>query len=129
MNYYDNNYSYYLQVFHIHCLGPVFLFASHMQVSPQFSDRIIFSLTSLFVTDSCKVEFKDPNVLHEFTLTITPGKKVNLFPSFSVQTYCTLYLIDQLFSKFEGEGYWKDGIFIFHVLIPEDYNIKVSKKC
>ncbi|CAH3018758.1 unnamed protein product [Porites evermanni] len=45
--------------------------------------------------ESCKVEFKDPNVLHEFTLTITPG-----------------------------EGYWKDGIFIFHVLIPEDYNIK-----
>lgn len=42
--------------------------------------------------DSCKVEFKDPNVLHEFTLTITPGKKVNLFPSFSVQTYCTVFI-------------------------------------
>lgn len=90
--YYDNNYSYYLQVFHIHCLGPVFVFASHMQVSPQFSDLIIFSLTSLFITDSCKVEFKDPNVLHEFTLTITPGKKVNLFPLFSVQTYCTVFI-------------------------------------
>ena len=51
-----------------------------------------FGHTSLFITDSCKVEFKDPNVLHEFTLTITPGKKVNLFPSFSVQTYCTVFI-------------------------------------
>lgn len=45
--------------------------------------------------ESCKVDFKDPNVLHEFTLTVTPG-----------------------------EGYWKEGIFIFHVMIPEEYNIK-----
>ena len=82
----------------MHCLVPVFVFALHMSVSPQFSDVIIFSLTSLLITESCKVEFKDPNLLHEFTLTITPGKKVNLFPSFSVQTYCTLYLIHQLLS-------------------------------
>ncbi|KAJ7373177.1 NEDD8-conjugating enzyme ube2f [Desmophyllum pertusum] len=47
------------------------------------------------VPESCKVDFKDPNVLHEFTLTVTPG-----------------------------EGYWKEGIFIFHVMIPEEYNIK-----
>ncbi|RMX55342.1 hypothetical protein pdam_00019122, partial [Pocillopora damicornis] len=47
------------------------------------------------VPESCQVDFKDPNILHEFTLTVTPG-----------------------------EGYWKDGIFIFHILIPEEYNIK-----
>lgn len=23
------------------------------------------------------------------------------------------------------EGFWKDGIFIFHVIVPEEYNIKV----
>jgi len=45
--------------------------------------------------ESCKVDFKDPNILYEFTLTVTPG-----------------------------EGYWKEGIFIFHVMIPEEYNIK-----
>ncbi|XP_058952050.2 NEDD8-conjugating enzyme UBE2F [Pocillopora verrucosa] len=47
------------------------------------------------VPESCQVDFKDPNILHEFTLTVTPG-----------------------------EGYWKDGIFIFHIMIPEEYNIK-----
>ena len=26
-------------------------------------------------TESCKVDFKDPNVLYEFTLTVTPGQK------------------------------------------------------
>ena len=31
---------------------------------------IIFSLT-----ESCKVDFKDPNVLYEFTLTVIPGQK------------------------------------------------------
>ena len=30
------------------------------------------------LTESCKVDFKDPNVLYEFTLTVTPGQKVNL---------------------------------------------------
>ena len=25
------------------------------------------------------MEFKDPNILHEFTLTVTPGKKVKSF--------------------------------------------------
>jgi len=29
-------------------------------------------------TESCKVDFKDPNILYEFTLTVTPGQKVIL---------------------------------------------------
>ena len=27
----------------------------------------------IFLTESCQVDFKDPNILHEFTLTVTPG--------------------------------------------------------
>ncbi|KAK2560347.1 SUMO-activating enzyme subunit 1 [Acropora cervicornis] len=50
--------------------------------------------------ESCKVEFHDPNVLHKFTLTIAPG-----------------------------EGYWKEGIFIFLIMIPEEYNIKPPHVC
>jgi len=46
------------------------------------------------------VEFHDPNVLHKFTLTIAPG-----------------------------EGYWKEGIFIFLIMIPEEYNIKPPHVC
>ena len=30
------------------------------------------------LTESCKVDFKDPNVLYEFTLTVTPGQKLIL---------------------------------------------------
>ena len=49
------------------------------------------------------------------------------FPCFLVY-----YLFRQIIDKysyvtfsFQGEGYWKEGIFIFHVMIPEEYNIKV----
>lgn len=40
-----------------------------------------------------------------------------------------MQIIDKYFSvafSFQGEGYWKEGIFIFHVMIPEEYNIKVG---
>lgn len=47
---------------------------------------------------TCKVHFNDPNVLCEFTLTITPE-----------------------------EGFWKDGKFKFHISVPEEYNMTVSR--
>lgn len=46
---------------------------------------------------TCKVYFSDPNVLSEFTLTITPD-----------------------------EGFWKDGKFKFTLYVPEEYNMTVS---
>lgn len=50
---------------------------------------------------TCKVHFNDPNVLCEFTLTITPE-----------------------------EGFWKDGKFKFHISVPEEYNMTPPKvKC
>lgn len=45
---------------------------------------------------TCKVFFKDPNVLCEFTLIITPD-----------------------------EGFWKDGKFKFIATVPEEYNMTV----
>lgn len=45
--------------------------------------------------DTCKLDFKNVNSLHEFDLTITPD-----------------------------ECFWKGGTFHFHVTVPEDYNIK-----
>lgn len=47
---------------------------------------------------SCRVHFDDANVLHLFTLTITPD-----------------------------EGYWAGGRFKFLITIPEDYNIVPPK--
>lgn len=50
---------------------------------------------------SCSVQFKDPNVLHEFFLTVQPE-----------------------------EGYWKNGRFKFWINVPEDYNMTPPKvKC
>lgn len=46
---------------------------------------------------TCKVYFSDPNILSEFSLTITPE-----------------------------EGYWKDGKFKFTIYVPEEYNMTVS---
>jgi hypothetical protein len=46
---------------------------------------------------SCKVNFEDPQKLHEFSLTVTPE-----------------------------EGYWLGGRFRFHVFVTEDYNMAVS---
>jgi len=46
---------------------------------------------------SCRINFDDANVLHLFTLTISPD-----------------------------EGYWAGGRFKFLINIPEDYNIVVS---
>ena len=44
--------------------------------------------------------------------------------------YCLFRQIIDKYSyvtfSFQGEGYWKEGIFIFHVMIPEEYNIKVA---
>lgn len=48
---------------------------------------------------TCKVYFSDPNVLAEFTLTITPE-----------------------------EGFWKDGKFKFTLKVPEEYNMTVSSR-
>ncbi|KAK3736113.1 hypothetical protein QZH41_013532, partial [Actinostola sp. cb2023] len=48
-----------------------------------------------YLPETCKVDFKNPNRLHDFHLTVVPD-----------------------------EGFWKDGIFIFHIVVPEEYNIK-----
>ncbi len=45
---------------------------------------------------TCRVQFEDPDDLRVFTITVTPD-----------------------------EGYWRNGIFIFHITIPIEYNIKV----
>lgn len=45
----------------------------------------------------CAVNFADPNVLHEFHLTIQPE-----------------------------EGIWQRGKFRFYITVPEDYNMTVS---
>lgn len=45
---------------------------------------------------TCTSHFADPNVLCEFTLTITPD-----------------------------EGFWKDGKFKFNISVPEEYNMTV----
>lgn len=47
----------------------------------------------------CAVLFPDPNVLHEFLLTIQPP-----------------------------EGFWKHGKFKFAVNVPEDYNMAVRRR-
>lgn len=46
---------------------------------------------------TCKVNFSDPNCLHEFNLMIVPD-----------------------------EGYWHGGRFYFQIYIPEEYNMLVS---
>ena len=54
-------------------------------------------------------------------------KTSQLFPHLIY--YLFRQIIDKFFSvafSFQGEGYWKEGIFIFHVMIPEEYNIKVG---
>ncbi|XP_031567861.1 NEDD8-conjugating enzyme UBE2F-like [Actinia tenebrosa] len=48
-----------------------------------------------YLPATCKVDFKNPNILCDFHLTVVPD-----------------------------EGFWKDGIFIFHIVVPEEYNIK-----
>lgn len=48
----------------------------------------------------CSVYFTDPNILHEFLLTIQPD-----------------------------EGYWRHGKFKFTVAVPEEYNMTVSGIC
>ncbi|XP_048580164.1 NEDD8-conjugating enzyme UBE2F isoform X2 [Nematostella vectensis] len=47
------------------------------------------------IPDTCQITFKDPDKLYDFYLTVVPD-----------------------------EGFWKDGIFKFHIMIPEEYNIK-----
>lgn len=47
--------------------------------------------------NTCKIYHSDPDVLSEFTLTITPD-----------------------------EGFWKDGKYKFSVNVPEEYNMTVS---
>lgn len=47
---------------------------------------------------TCNVVFPDSNVLSEFYLTITPN-----------------------------ESYYKDGMFKFHILVPEEYNMMPPK--
>lgn len=46
--------------------------------------------------NTCKIHYPDPDVLSEFTLTISPD-----------------------------EGFWKDGKFKFSVNVPEEYNMMV----
>ena len=46
---------------------------------------------------SCKLRFDDPDKLYDFYVTITPD-----------------------------EGYWKNGSFLFHVQVTEEYNFAVS---
>ena len=46
---------------------------------------------------NCKVNFPDPHKLHSFKLTISPD-----------------------------EGYWNNGLFVFRITVPEEYNIVVS---
>lgn len=46
---------------------------------------------------TCTVTFENPDVLHEFILTVTPD-----------------------------EGYWQGGKFKFSVFVTEDYNMAVS---
>nr|XP_026691958.1 NEDD8-conjugating enzyme UBE2F-like isoform X2 [Ciona intestinalis] len=44
---------------------------------------------------TCQIKFPDPNILHHFTVSVTPE-----------------------------DGMWKDGCFKFNVSIPEEYNMK-----
>ena len=46
---------------------------------------------------TCHVHFSDPNVLHNFILSVCPD-----------------------------EGFWKGGRFQFHVMVGEEYNMAVS---
>jgi len=46
---------------------------------------------------TCEVKFNNPNVLHDFILTITPE-----------------------------EGHWLGGIFKFQIKVTEDYNMTVG---
>ena len=48
---------------------------------------------------SCKLRFDDPDKLYDFYVTITPD-----------------------------EGYWKNGSFLFHVQVTEEYNFAVSRR-
>lgn len=48
---------------------------------------------------TCKTKFSNPNLLHEFTMVVTPD-----------------------------EGYWRGGKFVFSVSVPEEYNMAVSLK-
>ena len=56
---------------------------------------LAFILVFFFVTESCKVEFHDPNVLHKFTLTIAPGKTVTALPIWSTN-YVNFYKASSL---------------------------------
>lgn len=49
---------------------------------------------------TCSTNFSDPNILSEFSLTITPD-----------------------------EGFWKDGKFKFSINVPEEYNMTVRVYC
>lgn len=50
---------------------------------------------------TCKTKFSNPNLLHEFTMVVTPD-----------------------------EGYWRGGKFVFSISVPEEYNMAPPKvKC
>lgn len=49
------------------------------------------------IPSTCRVKFENPDALHEFSVIIQPD-----------------------------EGFWKNGKFLFHVVINEDYNISVN---
>lgn len=46
---------------------------------------------------TCKVTFENPNILHDFRLSVEPD-----------------------------EGHWVGGVFHFHVQVTEEYNMAVS---
>ncbi|XP_036276855.1 NEDD8-conjugating enzyme UBE2F isoform X2 [Pipistrellus kuhlii] len=58
---------------------------------------------------TCKVHFPDPNKLHCFQLTVTPGFFV----------LCCVFLID--------EGYYQGGKFQFETEVPDAYNMVPPK--
>ncbi|ESO07231.1 hypothetical protein HELRODRAFT_76722 [Helobdella robusta] len=51
-----------------------------------------------YLPKTCTSNFEDPNILHDFTITICPD-----------------------------EGFWLGGHFRFHIDVPEDYNIVPPK--
>lgn len=52
------------------------------------------------IPSTCRVKFDNPDALHDFSVIIQPD-----------------------------EGFWKNGKFLFHVVINEDYNISVRIRC
>ena len=96
------------------------------------------SISIIFYSiETCAVEFPNHDDFRTFTVIIKPGAVfivVYYFHSVTcvcctVHHYTSTWFV-RLFCcpytyMYVDEGYWKGGIFIFNVQVPEDYNNKV----